>query len=104
MEGYRWGDGGTEWGEGIGNKKDNWQAQNRQGEVKNSVKNGVAKELICMICGHEVRGAGPRGIRGREKWDNSKSIIHTIDLKNILMYILLEFYVLNEIKFNFIKK
>ena len=104
MEGYRWGDGGTEWGEGIGNKKDNWQAQNRQGEVKNSVKNGVAKELICMICGHEIKGAGPRGIKGREKWDNSKSIIHNIYLKNILMYILLEFYVLNEIKFNFIKK
>ena len=57
-----------------------------------------------MICGHEIRGAGPRGIKGREKWDNSKSIIHNIDLKNILMYILLEFYVLNEIKFNFIKK
>ena len=32
--------------EGIGNKKHNWQAQNRQGEVKNSTGNREAKELI----------------------------------------------------------
>ena len=28
-------------------KKHNWQVQNRQGDVKNSVGNGEAKELIC---------------------------------------------------------
>ena len=34
-------------GKGTGNKKHNRQAQNRQGEVKNSIGNGEAKELIC---------------------------------------------------------
>ena len=29
--------------------------QNRQGEVKNSIGNGEAKELICMTHGHELR-------------------------------------------------
>ena len=28
MEGYQWG-GGGEWGKGTGNKKHNWQVQNR---------------------------------------------------------------------------
>ena len=41
---------------GTGNKKHNWQVQNRQGEVKNSIGNGEAKELICMAHGHELRG------------------------------------------------
>ena len=35
-------------GKGTGNKKHIWQVQNRQGEVKNSVGNVEAKELICM--------------------------------------------------------
>ena len=44
--------------------------QNRQGEVKNSVGNGEAKELICMTLGHELRwgmllGGGVEG--GGEK-------------------------------------
>ena len=30
---------GKNGGEGTGNKKDNWQAQNRQGAVKNSIGN-----------------------------------------------------------------
>ena len=34
-------------GKGTGNKKHNWQVQNRQGEVKNSIGNGEVKELIC---------------------------------------------------------
>ena len=29
--------------------------QNRQGEVKNSMGNGEAKELICTTHGHELR-------------------------------------------------
>ena len=53
MEGYQQGGGG---GKGTGNKKYNWQAQNRQGQVKNSIGNGEAKELTCMIHGHELRG------------------------------------------------
>ena len=41
------------------------------GEVKNSIGNGEAKELICMTHGRELgRGyAGWRGIKGG-KWDN----------------------------------
>ena len=31
---------------GTGNKKHIWELQNRQGEVKNSIGNGEAKELI----------------------------------------------------------
>ena len=48
--------------------------ENRQGEGKNSIGNEEAKELICMIHGHELKWgnagrsgyAGQRGIeRGR---------------------------------------
>ena len=38
---------GEDRGEGTRNKKHNWQVSNRQGEVKNSIGNGEAKELIC---------------------------------------------------------
>ena len=40
------------------------EVQNRQGEVKNSMGNGEAKELICMTRGHELRwgNAGGRDI------------------------------------------
>ena len=56
------------------------------GEVKNSVGNGEAKELICMTHGHELRGKelmeamgilGGGGQRGKN-WDNCKSKINTI--------------------------
>ena len=42
------------WGKGVngekgtGNKKHKWQVQNRQGEVKNSMGNGEAKEIMYM--------------------------------------------------------
>ena len=56
-------------GKGTGNKKHNWQVQNRQGDVKNSIGNGEAKELICMTYGHKhVGGKGGtkwRGQRGK---------------------------------------
>ena len=54
-------------GKGTGNKKHKWSIQNRQGEVKNSMGNEEAKELIFMICGHELRGEndGGRGVQGR---------------------------------------
>ena len=61
--------------------------QNRQGEGKNSMGNGEAKELICRTHGHELRwrndgrgGIGQRGIKGRKKWDNCHSINHKIYL------------------------
>ena len=47
-----------EWGKGTGNKKHKWQVQNRQMEIKNSMGNGDAKELICTTLGHELRGRG----------------------------------------------
>ena len=41
--------------QGTRNKKQNWQVQNRQGEVKNSIGNREFKELICTTHGHELR-------------------------------------------------
>ena len=52
MEGYQWGGEGGNGEKSTGIKKHNWQVQNRQGEVKNSMGNG---ELICMTHGHELR-------------------------------------------------
>ena len=72
----------------TGHKKHNCQAPNRQGEIKNSIGNGEAKELICTAHGHELRGecqregdAGWRGRKGRKKWDNCNSTINKIYLK-----------------------
>ena len=81
------GDGeGGNGGKGTGNKQHKWQVQNRQGEVKNSIGNGEAKELTCTTHGHELRwgnpggsaGARQKGIKGRKKWDNCNSIINKI--------------------------
>ena len=49
----------------------NWQVQNRQGDVKNSMGNGEAKEHIRSIHGHELRrriarGRGVLGIVGQK--------------------------------------
>ena len=56
MEGYQWGGARKEWGERYRNKKHNWQAQNRQEEVKNGIGNGEAKEVICITThGYELR-------------------------------------------------
>ena len=81
---------GENGGKGTGNKKHKWWVQNRQGEVKNSIGNGEAKELMCTIHGHELRwgncwwegSAGQKGINGRKQWDNCNSIINKIYLKN----------------------
>ena len=53
-------------GKGTGNKKHKWQVQNRQMEIKTSMGNGEAKELICMTLGHELEGwkAGGMGCSG----------------------------------------
>ena len=42
-------------GKGTGIKKHKWQLQNRQGDIKNGIGNGEAKELVCMTHGHELR-------------------------------------------------
>ena len=39
----------------MGKKKHSWQVQNRQEEVKNSIGNGEAKEVVCTTHGHELR-------------------------------------------------
>ena len=72
-----------------GLRNTNWQVQNRQGEVENSIGNGEAKQFICMTQGHELRegvleGMGiPGGGEQKEKtWDNSNSIINKIYLIN----------------------
>ena len=56
-------------------------------EVKNSVGNVEAEELICMIHGHELKAGnvGRRGCAGRRgikmgKWDNCNSTINKIYL------------------------
>ena len=68
------GGGGKNGGKGTGNKKHKWQVQNRQGEVKNSIGNVEAKELICMTQGHKLSrgmmaGGGCRaeGNKGEKK-------------------------------------
>ena len=86
MEGYQQGVGVGRMGEkGIGNKKHKWQRQNRQGEVKNSIGNGEAKELTYMIHGYELRrgtlvagGCTVEGNKGEKKWDNYNNIINKI--------------------------
>ena len=66
-------------GKSTGNKRHNWQAQNRQGEGKNSMGNGEAKELTCMTQGHEFGGdAGGNGDawqRGRKGRKNGAIVI-----------------------------
>ena len=42
-------------GKGTGNKKHKWLAQNRQREVKNSIADGEAKELVCTTQEHGLR-------------------------------------------------
>ena len=72
MEGYQQGRGGLRMGgKGTGNKKHKWYVQNRQGEVKNSIGNGEAKELICMTHGHELRRWGNSG-GGGSGWSRIK--------------------------------
>ena len=62
---------------------------NMHRDVKNSIGNGEAKELICTIHGHELKWGGGgmmegRGvqsrvrIKGRKKWDNYNSIVNKI--------------------------
>ena len=41
--------------------------QNRQGDVKNTIGNEDAKELICMTHGHELSGGTAGGIGDPEQ-------------------------------------
>ena len=45
-------------GKGSENKNNKWHIQNRQGDVKNSIGNGEAKELVCTTHGQEQREVG----------------------------------------------
>ena len=69
-----------------GVRSTNGYVQNRQVDVKNSIGNGIAKELTCMTHGHELRGWGEcwrkwgyqvEAGKG-EKWDNYNSIMNKI--------------------------
>ena len=56
MESYQRGSGrGVNVGKGTGNKKHKWQVEDRQGEGKNSIGNGEAKDLTCTTHRHELR-------------------------------------------------
>ena len=57
---------GKNGGGSTGDQKHKWQVENRQGEVKNSMGNGKAKELIHITHGHELRWGndGGRGVQG----------------------------------------
>ena len=46
---------GKNGGNGTGTKERKWYVQNRPGEIKNSIGNGKAKELIYTTLGHELR-------------------------------------------------
>ena len=75
---------------GTGNKNHNWQVLNRQGEVKNCIGNGEAKELRSMIHGHDLRGECQRewgyhveGDKGEKKMGQCNSVINKIYLKKL---------------------
>ena len=57
----------------------NWEVQNGQGVVKNSIGNGETKELICTTHGHELRGRLLGGMwvpgEGGQRQKNATTII-----------------------------
>ena len=62
MEGYQRGSGWERGGKCTWNKQHTWQVKDRQREVKNSIGNVEAKELIWMTHGHELK-------RGECMWE-----------------------------------
>ena len=62
---------GERGGKGTQNKQHKWQAENRQGEGKNSIGNVEAKELISMTHGHELKG-GTAGRKEGTRWRGAK--------------------------------
>ena len=64
MEGYQWGEGRGRMGEKIQGIRSINGRYKIDGEVKNSIRNGEAKELICTTLGRELRvGGNARGRR-----------------------------------------
>ena len=55
MEGYQQGGGEGKMSEKVQEMRSIICGYKRQEEVKNSMGNGEAKELICMTHGHELR-------------------------------------------------
>ena len=79
MEGYQQVQGGENGGKSTGNKL-NWKVQNREGEVKNSIGNVEAKELICRTHGHKLREwgmlvGGTVQLGGESRGENGTSVI-----------------------------
>ena len=75
-------------GKGTGKKKHKWYVQNRQGEVKNSIGNGEAKDLICTTHGQKLRremwweqGCSVEEDKGEKNGDTYNSIINKIYLE-----------------------
>ena len=76
MEGFQWGGGGEQWGDvqGIGSIIGRHKIDKQTGEVKNSIRNREAKELIFMAHGLELQGGmwegggvqEGEGIKGRK--------------------------------------
>ena len=66
-----WEGKGENGGKVQGLRSTTWQVQNRQGDVKNSIGSGEAKELTCMTHGHELRG-GVAGGNGDNGWKGAK--------------------------------
>ena len=79
MGDYQLGGGGGNGRKGTRNKKHKWYIQNSQGEGKNSMGNGEAKELICMNHGHELRwgniGEGGCRAEGTKREKNETTVI-----------------------------
>ena len=76
-----WRDFSGEWdgrnggGGGRGKKKYNWEAENRQGEIKNGIGNRGLKELICTTHGHELSGGDAGGLGGQGRgWIKGKKL------------------------------
>ena len=63
-EGHQSGSGGENGGKGTGNKKPKWEVQNRLGELKDSMGNREAKELLCVTHGCELNGGWNAGGKG----------------------------------------
>ena len=61
--------GGMGGGKGTENNQHKWQVENRQGEVKNSIGNVEAKDLMYTTHGHKLKrgNVGERGVQGGGK-------------------------------------
>ena len=76
MEGYQLGEGMGRMGEKVEITKYKLVDTNMHRDVKNSIGNGEAKELICMTHGHEPRGGSMKGI-GHTEWRMQRGKIWT---------------------------